>query len=154
MSTSKKPDSSRPALADSAPAWFAEGVRFTCQPGCRRCCGGAPGDVWVTEEELAAIAAYMKLTADEFERSYIRRYASGKASIRERRNGDCVLLDEKGCSVYPVRPKQCRDYPFWPEVLDTPFAWIAEMNRCPGIGQGELHEAPKLQDLLKSQRKS
>ncbi|MBI3829632.1 MAG: YkgJ family cysteine cluster protein [Planctomycetes bacterium] len=151
MSTHKHPKSSRPALADSAPPWFAEGVRFTCQPGCRRCCGGAPGDVWVTEAEIAAIAEYMKLAPDEFERSYLRRYASGRASIRERSNGDCVLLDEKGCSVYPARPKQCRDYPFWPEVMATPFAWIAEMNRCPGIGDGELHEAPKIVDLLKTQ---
>lgn len=133
--------------------WFAEGVRFSCVAGCRRCCGGAPGDVWVTEDEIAAIAAFMKLSVEDFERSYVRRYASGKPSLRERRNHDCILLDEKGCSVYSARPKQCRDYPFWPEVMDTPFAWLAERNRCPGIGEGELHDAPKIVDMLKTQKR-
>jgi len=144
-------DDAAAAVTQSRDPWYEDGVRFTCVTGCRRCCGGAPGDVWISDEEIGAIAAHVRQPVDEFEHSNVRRYASGKASLRERYNGDCVLLDEKGCSVYAVRPKQCRDYPFWPEVLETPFSWIAEMSRCPGVGAGELWKAPQIVDLLKSQ---
>jgi hypothetical protein len=36
--------------------------------------------------------------------------------------------------------------------MDSPFSWIHEMSRCPGIGEGELHDAPKLSEILKSQK--
>lgn len=132
--------------------WFAEGVKFTCQPGCVRCCGGAPGDVFVTQDEIEAIAEYLKIPLQEFDDSYVRHYSSGKMSLIERPNGDCVLLDEKGCGVYPVRPKQCRDYPFWTDVMRSPFSWLKEAQRCPGINVGESHEVPKIIELLKTQQ--
>jgi Fe-S-cluster containining protein len=141
-----------PDKKDDAP-WFSEGLQFSCQPGCRRCCGGSPGFVWVSEEEIARIAAHMKLSVKDFELSYIREMPSGRKSIRELRNYDCILLDEKGCSVYEARPQQCRTYPFWPELLDTQESWESETKRCPGINVGETHAAPKLIDILKSQKK-
>ncbi|MCK6472939.1 MAG: YkgJ family cysteine cluster protein [Planctomycetes bacterium] len=131
--------------------WFQDGVRFTCLSGCRRCCGGAPGDVWVTEEEVAAIAKLLRRTVDDFERTFVRRYRDGRKTLKERANYDCVLLGEEGCTVYAARPRQCRDYPFWPEVMRSPLSWVREMSRCPGIGEGGLHEAPKIADLLRQQ---
>ena len=133
--------------------WFEDGVRFTCQSGCVRCCGGAPGDVFVSREEIDAIAAFMKLSVEEFEQTFVRHYSSGKMSLTERPNGDCSLLaaDDKGCGVYAARPKQCRDYPFWPEVMASPFAWRREAHRCPGIDVGEVHPAPKIVEILRGQ---
>jgi Fe-S-cluster containining protein len=131
--------------------WYGEGLKFACLPGCRRCCGGAPGDVWVTEAELTAMAASLSVTREEFERCYVRRYASGRASLRERHNGDCVLLDDRGCGAYAARPQQCRDYPFWPEVLDSPLSWEAEKRRCPGLDEGPLHSVAEIDRILRSQ---
>ncbi|HYF49627.1 MAG TPA: YkgJ family cysteine cluster protein [Planctomycetota bacterium] len=132
--------------------WYEDGVKFSCQSGCTRCCGGAPGDVFVSAEEVRAIAQHLKMSLEEFENSFVRHYSSGKMSLTERRNGDCVLLESKGCSVYDVRPKQCRDYPFWPEIMQSPFAWLKEASRCPGINVGEIHAAPKIADILRSQQ--
>lgn len=131
--------------------WFAEGLRFECVRGCRRCCGGAPGVVHVTDAELLELAAWLHVPVAEFEESCVRRLWNGKASLRERPNGDCVLLDAHGCSAYAARPKQCRDYPFWPEVLATRAAWDAEQARCPGIGRGRLHTASELAQVLATQ---
>ncbi len=132
--------------------WFKGGVHFTCQPGCRRCCGGAPGDVWVTEEEIEKIAKYKGLSKKKFEAEFVRRKNGGRASLKERSNYDCILLDDHGCSVYPVRPKQCVDYPFWPEVMDSRQSWKEERPQCPGIGEGTLHDADKISKILKTQQ--
>src|SRR4051812_13175068 len=106
----------------SASSWYEEGVKFSCQSGCVRCCGGAPGDVFVTPAEIAGMASLLKVSTEEFEAEHVRHYSSGKLSLKERRNGDCVMLaDGKGCGVYSARPKQCRDYPFWPEIMKSPF---------------------------------
>lgn len=132
--------------------WYKEGLRFTCQPGCVRCCGGDPGDVFVTAEEITALAAHLKMPQTEFEDRHVRHYSSGKMSLMERRNGDCVLLNHTGCSVYEARPQQCRDYPFWPEVLESQQTWIRETRRCPGLNEGTLHPAASIIDLLKKQQ--
>ncbi len=137
------------------PLWYDKGLNFSCVPGCRRCCGGSPGYVWVTDEEIAGIAQLMQLSLEAFERLYVRTINRGfeiRKSLKEQRNYDCILLDEKGCSVYAARPSQCRTYPFWPELLDTEADWESEKNRCPGLGNGELHPAPKLVEILNTQK--
>jgi hypothetical protein len=89
-----------------------------------------------------------------FEDMYVRNYSSGKKSLLERPNGDCVLLDRPGCSVYAVRPKQCGDYPFWPEILASQTTWLRETRRCPGLNTGDLHTAAAIQAILDSQTAS
>lgn len=139
--------------ADASIPWFSEGVKFTCQSGCVRCCGGAPGDVFVTDDEIKALAKHVKIPVQDFHDSFVRHYSSGKMSLIEQRNGDCILLDGgKGCSVYEARPKQCRDFPFWPDIMKSPFSWLKEAQRCPGINVGDVHAAPKIIELLKTQQ--
>ena len=129
--------------------WYVEGLRFACQ-ACGRCCGGAPGYVWVDDEEVAALAECLGLTPAEFRRRHVRRLWRG-ASLKEKYNYDCILLDDNGrCTVYEVRPAQCRTWPFWPSNLESPQAWEASARRCPGIGQGpvwplEMIEAMRLE---------
>ncbi|MCY3020585.1 MAG: YkgJ family cysteine cluster protein [Planctomycetota bacterium] len=132
----------------TAAPWFGNGLRFSCVAGCLRCCTGAPGDVLISPEELRRIAAHLGLPAEEFEAGCVRHYSSGKISLTERSNGDCVLLNNQGCSVYAVRPRQCRDYPFWPEIVRSPRTWQREARRCPGINAGELHAASRIMELL------
>ncbi|HEY3321489.1 MAG TPA: YkgJ family cysteine cluster protein [Planctomycetota bacterium] len=133
--------------------WFKDGLHFACQPGCVRCCCGDPGDVFVTSEEIAALAKTLEMTVPEFENAFVRHYSSGLMSIIEMPNGDCAMLDGRnGCRVYAVRPKQCRDYPFWPEVLRTAGTWVRESRRCPGLNTGPLHDAQKIIETLRTQK--
>ena len=39
--------------------WYAEGLRFSCQEGCVACCTGSGGYVWVTNQEIDAIASFL-----------------------------------------------------------------------------------------------
>jgi hypothetical protein len=126
--------------------WYAEGLRFGCQ-ACGRCCGGAPGFVWVDEEEIVEISASLRLAAADFRRLYVRRLWRGM-SLREKANYDCVLLDGNGrCTAYDTRPLQCRTWPFWPSNLESPEAWDEASRRCPGMGSGPLYALEQIEAL-------
>lgn len=138
---------SEPNTTDEQP-WYAGGLRFTCSQ-CGDCCTGAPGFVWVTDDELAAIAKYLGRPLPEV-RDLHSRSARGKRTLRERDNGDCVFLDAKrGCTIYPVRPPQCRTWPFWDSNVETPEEWQKTCEVCPGSGQGELIPVEEISRRLK-----
>jgi uncharacterized protein len=117
--------------------WYQDGLRFRCTQ-CGNCCTGAPGFVWVNEDEVAAIAAFREESIEETTALHTRAEGRGR-SLRERANGDCVFLDgERRCTIYPVRPRQCRTWPFWESNLATSADWERTCKTCPGSGQGEL----------------
>ena len=122
---------------DDAPPWYRDGLRFTCTQ-CGQCCTGAPGFVWVTDEEIDKLAAARGMKRSEF--AAVHTYKTHvKVSLRERANGDCVFFDaDRGCTVYAVRPMQCRTWPFWDSNLTTPERWAETEAICPGSGDGDL----------------
>ena len=136
-------------MANAAPApeprpWYAEGLRFGCIQ-CGRCCGGAPGYVWLDTDELAEIAAVLGMPAAEFHRRFVRRLLRG-LTLREKPNYDCVLLDAQGhCTVYEVRPLQCRTWPFWASNLQSAAEWREVSRRCPGMGQGPVYSFEQIE---------
>jgi Fe-S-cluster containining protein len=135
-------------MSEMAEPWYRDGLRFRCTM-CGNCCTGAPGFVWVNDEELAAIAAHLGEPLHEV-RARFSREVNGQRSLRERPNGDCVFWDrEKGCTVYPARPRQCRTWPFWKSNVQTPEAWERTRQTCPGSGQGELVAAEEITRRLK-----
>jgi hypothetical protein len=97
--------------------------------------------VWVNKQEIQQLAAWVgQADAQAFEDQYVRRIGIRK-SLREFPNGDCVFFDAQSrrCSVYEVRPRQCRTWPFWDSNLRTETAWQRTCRICPGSGQGQLH---------------
>jgi hypothetical protein len=94
--------------------------------------------VWVDDEEIDKLAANRGMARNEFVAMYTYK-TRGRISLREKANGDCVFFDKaRGCTVYPVRPKQCRTWPFWESNVATPEDWARTESVCPGSGQGEL----------------
>lgn len=118
-----------------------EGYSFSfnqaaCQECDGRCCRGSDGYVWLTMEELEALAAYRKLDLDSFTNLYIRT-ADGKLALQQRKiNGEylCCFFDpfQERCTVYNYRPRQCRTYPFWEDFQDD---FRALLRECPGVKQ-------------------
>lgn len=120
--------------------WYKDGLKFTCSQ-CGDCCTGAPGYVWVNQDEIEQIAKLMgHHDVQEFEKRFVRRVGQRK-SLKEYANGDCIFFDSRTrkCQVYDVRPKQCRTWPFWDSNLRTPERWAETCQICPGSGQGKLH---------------
>jgi len=130
-------------LFNSQPPWYVAGLSFECA-GCGNCCSGPEeGYVWVTDAEVEAIVAHLGLTEPECRRRYVRQVGR-RFSLREVPGcNDCVFLTApspqgRTCRIYPVRPLQCRTWPFWPSNLVTPEDWAWAARRCPGINRGPL----------------
>jgi len=123
--------------------WYQDGLRFRCTR-CGNCCTGAPGFVWVNEDEIADIAEYREEQLADVEGFYVR-WVGRRRSLRERVNGDCTFFDrDAGCTIYPVRPRQCRTWPFWESNLRAPGDWRRTCEVCPGAGQGDLISAEEI----------
>jgi Fe-S-cluster containining protein len=124
-------------------AWYQDGLRFQCTQ-CGSCCTGAPGFVWINDEELDALTEFQGESREFVEKFYTRQIGE-RRSLRERANGDCVFYDKAaGCTIYPVRPRQCRTWPFWDSNVRTPEDWEETCERCPGSGQGDLIPAEEI----------
>jgi Fe-S-cluster containining protein len=134
--------------------WYAEGLSFTCTQ-CGNCCTGAPGYVWISDEEIGRLARHLNLTEKETIERYGRKIGD-RISLQERRSPqglyDCIFLkaDERGrrtCTVYPVRPLQCRTWPFWHGNLASSEMWKLASHRCPGIDQGKRYTSEQIEQL-------
>ena len=85
-------------------------IFYECQR-CTACCRW-PGEVRLNEGELARLAAFKKLSESEFIQQFMRLRPDRQGlALAEKPNGECVFLDGKDCSVQPVKPQQCRDFP-------------------------------------------
>ncbi len=93
--------------------------------------------MYITSKDLERLAKHLGLSEQEFEARYVIRYRR-LTRLRKPRKSQCHFLMADGCSVHPVKPVQCRTYPFWPELVEDRAAWQAEAKRCPGINKGEL----------------
>lgn len=129
--------------------FFEEGLRFDgskCAE-CGRCCTGAPGTVYMNRETSERIAKFVGLPHEEFLKQYAYPFRNGH-SLKEKENGDCTFFKQGRCTIYPVRPTQCRTYPFWPETLRNEAAWKREKIQCPGIGTGKLYSREEIMELV------
>lgn len=129
--------------------WYKDGLSFSCTQ-CGNCCSGDPGYVWATIEEIEKIAAYLGNEDGRLDPKYLRRVGF-RFSLTEKPNGDCIfLLRQNGksqCAIYPVRPLQCRTWPFWKENLRTEDAWAQTAVKCPGMNRGTHYDYVQIESI-------
>ncbi|MAG93303.1 MAG: hypothetical protein CMJ48_06085 [Planctomycetaceae bacterium] len=126
--------------------WYQDGLRFTCT-GCGNCCTGAPGVVWVSDEETQQIADLLDTTIGEIRLLHTRPFA-GRVSLREFANGDCTFFDPAArcCKIYDARPVQCCTWPFWASNLESEESWHAMRESCPGAGTGDFFDVEAIEE--------
>ena len=107
------------------------GKDFSCK-FCGQCCEGKGGIV-VSKADLNRLCAFLKLTADAFEKNYAEK-RMGKLYVRSGQDGRCVFfVEEKGCAVHPAKPNICRAWPYFRgNLLDKHSLELAK-DSCPGI---------------------
>lgn len=99
-----------------------------------RCCRGESGYIWVNPGEIDRIAVFLGTNPLDFMAGSVRQVDS-RLSLKERWTGEealCLFFDlqARKCRIYPVRPAQCREFPFWDYFRDCPEELAGE---CPGV---------------------
>jgi uncharacterized protein len=132
---------------EQRPYFFDAGIRFQCQQ-CGGCCTGAPGTIYVTRVEIVALAAHRQLTVEDFTRHYLYPFKDS-FSIGEHADGRCLFFDN-GCTIYPIRPGQCRTFPFWFSNLRSESRWRELEKKCPGIGRGRRYRRDEILAIVRT----
>ncbi|MGC1275472.1 MAG: YkgJ family cysteine cluster protein [Planctomycetaceae bacterium] len=124
--------------------WYGEGLHFRCTQ-CGNCCTGEPGAVWVTDADLQRIADHTGKSLGEVKLFHTKLIGS-RVSLSEYANGDCTFFDgaSRRCTIYPVRPSQCRTWPFWPGNVESSQTWEQTRSACPGVGRGDFVPADEI----------
>jgi uncharacterized protein len=102
---------------------------FKCRQ-CGDCCKGY-GGTFITEAEIEKIAAYIHADPDTFVGNYCQM-SGGKTMLSQADNGYCIFWDGL-CSIHPVKPHMCKNWPFIESVLFDFQNWHVMASLCPGI---------------------
>ncbi len=110
---------------------FDESACFSCEGNC---CRGESGYIWVTPYEISQIARFLHIDEDDFRAEHLRkvRYRYSLKEVETEGEYICRYFDtiSKRCTIYEVRPSQCRTFPFWDYFKEH----IEEVEKeCPGI---------------------
>lgn len=106
-----------------------------CEACGGHCCTGETGYIWAKYTEIEKMAEFLNLSVEDFATMYLRK-VNHRYSLVEKQlapdNFACIFFDEsnKRCSIYPVRPLQCRTFPFWEQFKNDEEEVRKE---CPGI---------------------
>lgn len=98
------------------------------------CCIGESGYIWCTPKEIDNIADFLGLERQNFVDIYTTKvgYRTSLKELKIKDSFHCVFFDsdKRGCQIYPVRPQQCRTFPFWDRFKENREEVVKE---CPGI---------------------
>lgn len=106
---------------------------------CGDCCRHESGYIFLLDAEIKKIAGYFNLSKKEFLNNFTIKLAEEVYSLKEKENLDCVFWDKGnrnnkgGCSIYKIRPLQCRNFPFWLTTFSSKENFDYTAKRCPGI---------------------
>ena len=102
---------------------------FECQK-CGDCCKGY-GGTYLTDKDLKTIADFIHTDTASLIGGYCT-ISGDRPLLVQRQDGYCIFWDEK-CTIHPVKPKMCRDWPFIRSVLVDIINWHTIGASCRGI---------------------
>ncbi|MEE4262930.1 MAG: YkgJ family cysteine cluster protein [Desulfobacteraceae bacterium] len=102
---------------------------FVCSQ-CGECCKGY-GGTYLSGKDIDMISCYLGVSADWLV-AHCTRQSGGRHLIGQGDNGYCIFWD-KVCTIHPVKPKMCRQWPFIRSILVDVSNWQAMAASCPGM---------------------
>ncbi len=102
------------------------------------------------------LADYLKIPVKELQQKYLEKVGVRTTIVEQPVTKDCIFLQKiagkKGCIIYPVRPNQCRTWPFWKDNLTSPDEWNETAQKCNGINKGKLYTLEEIEKILKQKK--
>lgn len=117
---------------------------FECTQ-CGDCCKGF-GGTYVTRSDMRAIAAHVGVTVETFKASYCA--PSGKQFVLTQGKDGFCIFHKGNCSIHPVKPRMCRQWPFIPGLRKDLNNWRMMASVCPGM-RNDLDDDPLMACLRK-----
>ena len=105
---------------------------FNCKE-CGECCKGY-GGTSVSEKNIKEIARFINADSSEFIKDYCV-FTGARYYLTQKEDGFCIFWKNKLCSIHPVKPKMCKDWPFLKNVIKRPKNWLVMAEICPGINK-------------------
>jgi uncharacterized protein len=102
---------------------------FECNR-CGDCCKGY-GGTYLSDADIDAIARHLGMCPERFVARYTRKSGTGRLIVQGE-NGYCIFWD-RVCTIHPVKPKMCRQWPFIHSILVDVGNWRAMASTCPGM---------------------
>lgn len=105
-------------------------IQFSCQK-CGKCCE-AEGYVYLKNRDIKAMAEFLEKPHAEFKKTFTEWIWWEGRVLKQDLKG-CVLLVDGRCAVYEARPLQCREWPYWKEILNDNDEFEYAKTYCGGI---------------------
>lgn len=97
---------------------------------CGSCCKGF-GGTYLTNEEIQAIADFINVSVETFMEHYCT--PSGRRLVLSQGNDGYCIFFSGHCSIHPVKPHMCRNWPFIQSLLVDVQNWWIMADSCPGM---------------------
>lgn len=116
-----------------------------CESCGGKCCYGESGYIFVSVDEMKKVAQFLGMPFEDLALRFVKKVGYRFSFIEQKcnifpqnkpvkagENMRCVFFNERTlkCDIYPVRPRQCRTFPFW-EMYKKDKSELIE--RCIGI---------------------
>jgi len=115
---------------------YPKNVRFECER-CALCCGDTKNRtrlILLLRIEAERISRKTLKNVDDFAEK-IEGFEPYVYRMRKTKDGKCIFLKDKLCSIYQIRPLICTFYPFELKVGSNKYIF-AYTDECPAIGKG------------------
>ena len=97
---------------------------------CGDCCKGY-GGTYITSQELDLISRFLNTDRAQFEVDYCK-LSGNRPLLAQKADGYCIFW-EGLCTIHPVKPRMCRQWPYIPAILVDVGNWFAMARSCPGM---------------------
>jgi Fe-S-cluster containining protein len=116
---------------------YPKNVHFKCER-CALCCGDTKNrvrSILLLRIEAERISQKTLKSVNNFAEK-IEGFEPYVYRMKKAKNGKCIFLKNKLCSIYQIRPLICMFYPFeFKEVRSNRYIF-AYTDECPAIGNG------------------
>ena len=85
----------------------------------------------MTRADIEAISRYVGTDSRKFVTEFCQQ-SGNRPLLAQRSDGYCIFWD-KLCTIHPVKPLMCRQWPFLKSLLVDSKNWQVMANSCPGI---------------------
>ncbi len=100
---------------------------------CGNCCRHVVPTL--NQDEVQRLAAHLGSSETEFTQKYLQPGEAGDDNPWAIRDCPCPFLKDKRCTVYGLRPANCRDYPYLdkPGLTTRTLSMMGRLSDCPAV---------------------